>query len=170
VEKLIRYSIFFHTLSAFILHQFPAMPLFEHQVAALVSYLVCCYFLVDHSFHASFIMGNCLNGIDTTSRIQSQLLHRAARSGDFTLLKQLVDSNQFDINFFAGTYPSGTPLLQATSRDNLDCFVYLLRHGARLDHKSEENQLSTLNEAVSCGSLKVVRYLLEKHRVKVTND
>jgi ankyrin repeat protein len=124
---------------------------------------------------SSYIMGNCLNNcIDTTSKIQSLELHRAISSNNFTLLKQLVDENQLDINFNArhrGTQHTGTPLHHATCHDNIDCFIYLLQHGARPDvlPGTHEGTLSMLHLAALYGSLNVLRYLVEEHRVKVNS-
>jgi ankyrin repeat protein len=120
-------------------------------------------------------MGSCFIGHCTAKTLrQSHELQRAIGSDNFTLVKQLVNTGSFDLDFDAGSGPGyydGTPLQQAAIRDTTDCFVYLVQHGANLLHVVDPaTNTSIFHLAAMCGSLGVVHYLLEDCGFQVNNN
>lgn len=121
---------------------------------------------------------NCLSCLrQYRTKTQSLELHIAIWEGDFALLKQLVDDDDFDINYDAGYYYEtvyyyGTPLLQAAIHGTTECFIYLLQNGASLDNfdSRETKEDSILHVAAKHGSLEIVRYLVEECGMKANND
>jgi len=113
------------------------------------------------------------NGADPNvqGRFGRNPLHAAARSGNFEVVRILIECNPADIN--ARNEGGWTPLLRASGGHNLkdgSVLRLLLEHGADINVQDEKGW-TALHVASYNGALAVVRLLLEHGAdVKVKND